>query len=161
MELAELGETLRAAREASGVSQAQLARMVGVSRATLNYAEQGRSALGSDALMRLLPPLGLALLPDTPSRQGAVPAVTLLAASASVSFKDVMPATVLEDAMVTGAFEERWLPHMARVADEASDAMLLRAVREVAKKTSVPAGRIWRNLRDMARVVASPNPRWA
>ena len=56
MDLAELGATIRRTRLASGISQAQLARMAGVSRATINYAETGRSAIGADALLRILPP---------------------------------------------------------------------------------------------------------
>ena len=161
MELAELGMTIRTARVASGISQAQLARLAQVSRATLNYAEQGRSALGADVLMRLLPPLGLAILPHAPMGQGSVPAIDLLAASASVSFKESIPPAEVEHLLLTGNFTEEWLPHVATILDEASDATLLRAVREVSAKTSVKATLIWRNLKRSATAIASPNPRWA
>ena len=54
MELAEPGATIRRNRLASGINEAQLARMAGVSRATINYAETGRSAIGADARLRIL-----------------------------------------------------------------------------------------------------------
>ena len=87
MELAELGASIRRTRLASGISQAQLARMAGVSRATINYAETGRSAIGADALLRILPPLGLSIA-STRSVAGREdrPAVELLATSVSVIF---------------------------------------------------------------------------
>ena len=96
--------TIRTARVASGISQDQLARLAQVSRATLNYAEQGRSALGADVLMRLLPPLGLAILPNAPMGQGSVPAIDLLAATANVSFKESIPPAEVEHLLVTGNF---------------------------------------------------------
>jgi len=54
----ELGETIRRARVESGLSQLDLARMSDLSRATINYAEAGRVAIGSDALLRILHLLG-------------------------------------------------------------------------------------------------------
>jgi len=162
MELVELGATIRRARLASGISQAQMARMAGVSRATINYAETGRSAIGADALLRILPPLGLSIAP-TRSVAGRAdrPAVELLATSASVSFKETIPAAEVERALVTGTFADPWLPHIAAIIDEASTSLLLRAVREIAAQTSLPAATIWRNLRSLAQTVSSPNTRWA
>ena len=51
--------------------------------ATIKYAETGRSAIGADALLRILPPLGLSIAP-TRSVAGRAdrPAVELLATSA-------------------------------------------------------------------------------
>ena len=162
MELAELGASIRRTRLASGISQAQMACMVGVSRATINYAETGRSAIGADALLRILPPLGLSIAP-TRSVAGRAdrPAVELLATSASVSFKETIPAAEVERALVTGTFADLWLPHITTILDEASNSLLLRAVREIAAQTSLPASIIWRNLRALAQTVASSNTRWA
>jgi len=157
----ELGSTIRAARVASGISQAQLARIAGISRATLNYAEQGRSALGADALLRILPPLGLSIMSTSTTDESAQQAVELLASSASVSYKDTIPAAEVQRALVTGNFDNRWLPHIATIVDEASDAMLLRAIREVSAASSMPSATVWRNLKKVALAVASPNPRWA
>ncbi len=143
----------------SGITQAQLAHMAGVSRATVNYAEQGHSALRADVLLRILHPLGLSIL-ATPG-QIAAPAVDLLASSASVSYKVSIPPADVERALVTASFDDRWLPHVAAIVDEATDAMLLRAVREVSAKAGLAPAQIWRNLKKLALAVASPNPRWA
>ena len=162
MDLVELGATIRRTRLASGISQAQLARMAGVSRATINYAETGRSAIGADALLRILPPLGLSIA-STRSVAGREdrPAVELLATSASVSFKETIPVAEVERALVTGTFADPWLPHITTIIDEASNSLLLRAVREIAAQTFLPAATIWRNLRSLAEAVSSPNTRWA
>lgn len=162
MELSDLGATIRSTRLASGLSQAQLARMAGISRATLNYTEQGRSAVGADALLRILAPLGLGISLATPPKgRVTVSAVDLLAASASVSFTKSIPASDVEEALVTGVFDARWLAHIAVIIDEASDEMLLRALRETSEKTSVAPATIWRNLRSIAHEISSPHPRWA
>lgn len=161
MELRELGTTIRTAREASGISQGQLARMAGISRATVNYAEQGRSAVGADALLRLLSPLGLAITPMSAPDRAAGSGVGMLASGASVSFSEAIPASEVERAFVTGTFDDRWLPHVATLVDEASDATLLRAIREVAATHSVSPSMVWRHLRSIASALASPHPRWA
>ena len=161
-ELAEPGATIRRNRLASGINEAQLARMAGVSRATINYAETGRSAIGADALLRIVPPLGLSIA-STRSVAGREdrPAVELLATSASVSFKETIPVAEVERALVTGTFADPWLPHITTIIDEASNSLLLRAVREIAAQTFLPASTIWRNLRSLAEAVSSPNTRWA
>lgn len=162
MELAELGATIRETRLASGISQAQLAQMTGVSRATLNYTELGRSALGADALLRILAPLGLGISSGRRGSNGdSRQAVELLAASASVSFKETIPVSEVERAMLSGSCPDTWLPHIATIVDEASDATLLRAVRELAERQGTPSARIWRNIRRLASECASPHPRWA
>lgn len=161
MELVELGATIRSAREASGISQGQLARMAGISRATLNYAELGRSAVGADALLRILSPLGLGIASQSIQGRTREGAVHLLASSASVSFAEPIPASEVESALLTGEIDDRWLPHIAAMVDEASDSLLLRAIREVATAHAVPPSTLWRHLRAIAHALASPHPRWA
>lgn len=156
----ELGSAIRRTRLASGITQAQLARIAGVSRATLNYAEQGRSAVGADALLRILPPLGLAIGPRAVDSPGSKQAIDLLATSASVSYKDTVPVAEVERALVEGTVEDRWVPHIATMIDEASDSLLLQAVRDVSVRRSQSASQIWRHLQNLARTLASPHPRW-
>ncbi|MFZ4486954.1 MAG: helix-turn-helix domain-containing protein [Candidatus Nanopelagicales bacterium] len=162
MDLVELGATIRRTRLASGVSQAQMARMADVSRATINYVQTGRSAIGANALLRILPPLRMSIAPS-PSVAGRAdrPAVELLAASASVRFKETIPVAKVERALVTGAFADPWLLPITTIIDEASNSLLQRAVREIAAQTSLPIAAIWRNLRALAQTVSSPNTRWA
>ena len=158
VELKDLGRTIRQARRQSGISQLELARMTALSRATVNYVERGHVSIGADALLRIMEPLGISI--STPNSSSWTSAVTLLAASASVSFRETIPPQVLEHALLTGGVEDRWLPHIAHVVDEASDAMLLRAVREVAMSHDVSPTEVWRHLKLMAESLASPHLRW-
>ncbi len=157
MDLTELGATIRRARIQSGISQVDLARMSDLSRATVNYAERGRLAIGADALLRLMQPLGLGIGGPKEEDQNAT---RLMAKSASVSLRIKLPVAVLELAFVTGEVADRWLPHFSIIIDEATDAMLLRTVREVADRFDTPAPVIWRNLKRIAATLLSPNPRW-
>lgn len=64
MELAEIGKTIRAARQAHGLTQARLARIAGISRGTLNGLETGMvKELGFHKLGTILNILGYDLAP--------------------------------------------------------------------------------------------------
>ena len=72
--VAEVGTTIRAYRKASGVSQKDLAKWGGVSRATLNYLESGRDdmEIGAGKLFALLAVLGVPVgIPSGPG--GSLP----------------------------------------------------------------------------------------
>lgn len=158
MELVALGALLRGAREASGLSQGDLARLTGISRVTVNYAERGRVAIGTDALLRILRVLGMAISGPDGSARGS--ALDLLARQASVSYRTPMTAHTLADVLTTGEYAEQSIPHLATMLDEASDAMILRAVRETAAAQGVSPARIWRNVKALAASLQSPHPRW-
>jgi len=158
VDLIELGGTIRAARQAAGISQGDLARMAGCSRVTVNYAEGGRVAVGADVLIRLLRPLGLCIA-DTRTTAGTN-ALELLARLGSVSYRDAVAPADVASAFATGAVDERWLPHVATILDEAPDALLLRAIRTVADREGLPATTVWRTVRRLAADIGSPHPRW-
>lgn len=62
MNLAEIGPLLRHARKAAGLSQDQLARPLGMSRATISALEGGRcEEIGFQKLAALLEHVGLAI----------------------------------------------------------------------------------------------------
>ena len=64
MELAEIGKTIRAARQASGLTQVRLATIAGISRGTLNGLETGMvKELGFHKLDTILNILGYDLAP--------------------------------------------------------------------------------------------------
>lgn len=71
MDLAEIGKTIRAARQAHGLTQVRLATMAGVSRGTLNGLETGMvRELGFHKLGTILNILGYDLAPATASLPG-------------------------------------------------------------------------------------------
>lgn len=158
MDLVELGATIRAAREAAGISQGDLARMAGCSRVTVNYAEGGRVAVGADVLIRMLRPLGLSIAETRAAESNN--AIDLLARQGSVSYRESVSPAEVAAAFATGAVDERWLPHVATILDEGSDVLLLRAIRTVADREGVSTAKIWRNVKRLATDLGSPNPRW-
>jgi transcriptional regulator with XRE-family HTH domain len=71
MELAEIGKTIRAARQARGLTQVRLARIAGISRGTLNGLETGMvKELGFHKLDTILNILGYDLAPAATSPPG-------------------------------------------------------------------------------------------
>lgn len=152
----ELGTILRVARQDCGLSQGDLARLAGLSRATINYAEHGRVSVGSDSLLALMKLLNLRIEPGAENAQ----ALRLLAQTASVSYRDTLPVTVLANALRDGVMPERWTPHIATMLDEAPDSLLLQGIREVARRFDQPTAVVWRHAQDLARETLSTNPRW-
>jgi transcriptional regulator with XRE-family HTH domain len=66
MNLADIGQLVQARREGLGLSQARLARLGGLSRATVNQLENGNLVdLGAAKLMALLNLLGMDLAAQT------------------------------------------------------------------------------------------------
>lgn len=60
--LLDIGNKIRAARKQRGLSQAELARMLSMSRSTISQIESGRvQEIGVRKLMRLMDSLGLEL----------------------------------------------------------------------------------------------------
>lgn len=80
-----IGELLRKERLARGISQAELARRIGISPSALSQAERGRAGLSGETLTRAWEALGLTFGPDlqpaVPSyrttRRGARPVVAI------------------------------------------------------------------------------------
>lgn len=156
MDLTDLGTLLRTARERSGLTQADLARMAGQSRATINYAERGRVAIGAETLLTIMNLLDLGI----ESRASQDHVVRMVATSASVSYRQTLPSAELVRALATGDIPERWLPQIATALDETSDRLLMRVIREVASRTGEAPERIWRNAQQMAERTSSTHPRW-
>jgi len=57
----EMGAVVRQARTASGMSQAELAKLVGVHQPKISEIEQGRSGVGIGLILRVVNALGLSL----------------------------------------------------------------------------------------------------
>jgi Predicted transcriptional regulators len=94
VDVSELGALLRKARSDIGLSQGDVARMTGLSRQTINYAEQGRVGLGADSLLDLMGLLGIRFEQSAEDER----ALALLAKTASVSYRETLPVSqVLSD----------------------------------------------------------------
>jgi transcriptional regulator with XRE-family HTH domain len=160
MNLSDIGHLVQARREALGLSQARLARLAGLSRATINQLENGSLVdLGAAKLMALLDLLGmdLAAQPRAPRKH----ALALLSQTASVSYKQALPPGDLADALVAGALPPALVPQVATLLDEAPLPLIVAGVAEVAERTHTPPKTLWKHLAAWAQELQSPRAAWA
>ena len=158
--LIEIGVLVRQRREVLGLSQARLARLAGLSRATINQLETGALVeLGVNKLASLMALMGLQLLAGV--RETARPGLHSASQTASVSFKVPMPPRELAKALATGDLPPRWLPHVATLLDEAPLPLIVAAVEDAARTQDVPAKVIWQHVVRWAHELRSPRPAWS
>jgi transcriptional regulator with XRE-family HTH domain len=160
MNLADIGQLVHSRREALGLSQARLARLAGLSRATINQLENGNLVdLGAAKLMMLLDLLGMDL--DARPRAPRPKAFALLSQTASVSYKHALPPGALADALVAGTLPPALVPQVATLLDEAPLPLIVAGVAEVAQRTHTPPKTLWRHLAAWAQALQSPRAAWA
>jgi transcriptional regulator with XRE-family HTH domain len=160
MNLADIGLLIQARREALGLSQARLARLSGLSRATINQLEKGSLVdLGTHRLLGLLHLLGMDLTAQTckPHAQ----ALTLLSQTASVSYKIALLPDALAQALVSGELPDALLPQVSTLLDEAPLPLIVSGLEEVAQRTHTPPKALWKNLTSWAQALHSPRAAWA
>jgi transcriptional regulator with XRE-family HTH domain len=159
MNLREIGLCVRDRREALGLSQDRLAKLAGLSRATINQLETGTLIdLGVAKLAALMDLVGLRLDASarTPSRRGLL----MASSTASVSYKVPIQAAQLAEALATGNLPSRLIPHLATFLDEAPLPLVVSAVEEAAERRHVRPKHIWRHLARWARQLKSPRRVW-
>lgn len=159
MNLADIGHLVQARREALGLSQARLARLGGLSRATINQLENGSLVdLGAAKLMALLNLLGMDLAAQT--REPHTQALALLGRTASVSYKTALMPAALASALVDGALPTALIPQVATLLDEAPLPLIVASVEEVAQRTHTPPKTLWKHLTAWAHELQSPRAAW-
>ena len=160
MNLADIGQLVHARRTALGLSQARLATMSGLSRATINQLEGGSLVdLGAAKLIALLDLVGINL--DAGTRKGHQGALQSVSHSASVSYRTVLNPDALAAAMVDGALPAGITPHVATLLDEAPLSLIVAAVEEVASSNSMSPKLLWQHLFNWAKDLQSPRGVWA
>ncbi len=160
MNLSSIGQLVKQRRQLLGLSQARLARLSGLSRATINQLETGIILdLGAAKLIALLDLLGLTLdAAERPQRQNAL---ALASRTASVSYKEVLTPEALAAALVDGQLPAHITPQVATMLDEAPLPLIVGAVEEVARRTHCPAKTLWKHLVQWAHDLRSPRTVWA
>ncbi len=160
MNLADIGQLVQARREALGLSQARLARLAGLSRATINQLENGSLVdLGAAKLLALLNLLGLDLAAQP--RAPHAHALALLSQTASVSYRQALQPGDLADALVAGTLPPALVPQVATLLDEAPLPLIVAGVAEVAERTHTPPKTLWKHLTAWAQALQSPRAAWA
>ena len=160
MNLADIGQLVHARRTALGLSQARLATMSGLSRATINQLEGGSLVdLGAAKLIALLDLVGINL--DAGTRKGHQGALQSVSHSASVSYRTVLNPDALAAAMVDGSLPKGITPHIATLLDEAPLSLIVSAVEEVALSSSMSPKLLWKHVFHWAKDLQSPRSVWA
>ena len=118
MNLADIGQLVHQRRTALGLSQARLATLSGLSRATISQLENGSLIeLGVSKLLVLLNILGIDLAAGT--HKGHAQALQSISQTASVSYKTALAPAALAAALVNGHLPGPITPHIATLLDEA------------------------------------------
>jgi transcriptional regulator with XRE-family HTH domain len=160
MHLKDLSPLIQVRREALGLSQDRLAKLCGLSRATINQLENGSLVdLGAAKLLALLQLLNIEI--NAQERPAKANALVLLSQTASVSYKRSLKPAELRQALAHGALPEAIAPHIATLLDEAPLPLILAGVEQVAQQTHVPAKQLWKHLKIWAQDLQSPRAVWA
>jgi len=130
----ELGQAIRSARKARNLTQAELAKTVGLSRETLNLLESGLVRdLGIRKVFAVLEALGLDLTIEPIGRPRKPDYLRMACTTASVSFKSPLTENELVHAIVTGKVPRGKAAHLRALFDEAPLSLLTGLVEEAAK----------------------------
>lgn len=165
--LVEVSHAVRARRRDMGLTQAAVATLSGLSRATVNQLEAGTIRdLSLGRASRLLDALGLSIQvsSDRLARGGQgrakSPPLELAARTASVSYRYGMTAVELREALLTGRFPDAILPHVGTMLDEAPLSLLAKVVEQLHAEEGRDRADTWKTLREWARQLKSPRKVW-
>lgn len=161
LSVAAMGSVIRAHRKASGLSQKDLAKAAGVSRATLNYLESGREdmEIGASKLLTLLEVLGIPVgVPAEVSRDADE--ATVGAALASLGKGRKLTEGDLMEALASGRIPPKAEAGLAAFLEHSPDGSGPAAVRLAAARSGNPAKEIGRNGRALAKALHIACPLW-
>ena len=172
--LLEVSAAVRTRRADMGLTQTALARLCGLSRATVNQVET--AAIKDLSLMRvgrLLGVLGLSMTvsPPRPRNLGysgvrtaaravtgaavraasKMPALEMAARTASVSYRRVISADQLRQALLGGKISRPIEPHLGTLLDEAPVALLASVVEQLHREDGADRSPVWKRLRELAQ----------
>jgi transcriptional regulator with XRE-family HTH domain len=159
MKVAAVGSVIRAYRKASGVSQKDLAGMVGISRATLNYLESGRDIeIGAGKLLALLDLLAVPF--SVPSGIDREHDDEVLESAARAVAGKRLPRKVVVEALATGRAPQGSEPALRSLLDDTAEPEILAIVRAVAAGSGQQPKAVWKNGRAVAKAVGSTRRVW-
>ncbi|QBQ97299.1 helix-turn-helix domain-containing protein [Paraburkholderia pallida] len=144
MQLYEIGQAVAKRRAELDLTQAQLARLAGLSRLTVKRLESGQvKDLGINKLIPLLSVLGLELAATPrPEQRGLYKA----AVSANVSYRGHLNERLLANAFATGRIPEGYESQISIILDEVPVPVVVKAVEEASRNSGTPLRQIWTNL---------------
>ncbi len=136
MYLLRLGHSIRVAREARNLSQAELAERAGVSRPTISLLENGLvSDLGVKKVAAIADVLGLALDMRRKAVQRAPDAVRIACSAANVSHRELLGEDELVAALLSGHAPPNKRAHCRVVLEELPRNTLQSVFEQIAEMT--------------------------
>jgi len=151
----ETGAVLKAARKNKQFTQANLAKMVGISRVTVNQFENGGVVdLGARKLFALLSAVGLEVsVTPKKNHSGRINYLQLACTSANVSYKESLTPEDLIGALTTGKVPAEHKPHLRVIFDEVPEKVFQGMLEQLSTWGSPQ--RIHRNAQKLARQIGS------
>ncbi len=159
MQLREVGMHVHEKRKEFGISQAQLAKLAGLSRTTINQLETGvLEDLGYTKLNHVMGLLGMSF--DASDRVKKSPALTTAARAASTSYTKLLNAATLKHILQSGVVPEDFKPHVMTLLDETPVPLVLSAIREASVETNTPAKTVMKHVAAMAKSLHAHRAVW-
>lgn len=159
MQLPEVGMHVHEKRKEFGISQAQLAKLAGWSRTTVNQLETGvLEDLGYTKLSHVMGLLGMGF--DAIDRAKKSPALSTAARTASTSYAKILSPETLKHILQTGVVPEDFKPHMMTLLDETPVPLVLSAIREVSVETNTPAKAVMKHVAAIAKSLHAHRATW-
>lgn len=162
MKVSAVGSVVRAYRKASGISQKDLAAMIGISRATLNYLESGRDIeIGASKLLALLDLLGIPFsVPEGVDRAHDDAVLERAAKAASGKGKAKLTRKAVVEGFATGAVPTGLDVPMRALLEQTAEPDILAVVRSVSAGSGQAPKAVWRNGRSLAKAVGCDRRIW-
>lgn len=162
MKVATAGAVVRAYRKSSGVSQKELASMVGISRATLNYLESGRDIeIGAGKLLSLLDVLGVPFaVPTDVDRTADDAAIDRACKQIAGKGRKKLPRRVVLEAFTTGRVPIGLEKEFAAFLEEIPEPAVLCVVRATSAGGGPSASAVWRHARALAKATGCSRKVW-
>jgi len=159
MQLYEIGQAIAKRRVELDLTQAQLAKLAGLSRATINQLEAGKvKDLGVNRLIPLLSVLGIELTAQPRPEQRGLYKATV---SSNVSYKGRLTERQLESALATGRIPEGCESQLSAFLDEVPVPVIVKAAEEAARSSGTPLRTIWQHLAAWSKDLHAYREVWA
>lgn len=163
----ELSSAVHVRRSDMGLTQTTLAKLSGLSRATVNQVENGTiKDLSLTRAAKLLAVLGMSVTVSSPHPRSRPAdgsrntALEIAARTASVSYRVPLGVDQLRDALTTGVVPNGIVPHVYALLDEASISLLASVVEQLHKEAGVERAQVWTTMRLLAKRFKSSREIW-
>ena len=163
----ELSSAVRTRRSDMGLTQAGLAKLSGLSRATVNQVENGTlNDLSLTRAAKLLGVLGLSVSVSAPRARkfqntiSRSSALDRAARTASVSNRETLSAAQLREVFTIEAVPARFLPHIYNLLEEAPVSLLAAMVEQLHLELEIDRTQAWKKMRELARRLKSSRDLW-